>query len=60
MFTNKQYTQGHRSAQLLPEKGGFADALAKAYFRADMTNARRLYEAFPEYFQLVEVEDAEV
>jgi hypothetical protein len=54
MFTVEQrWRQGHRSAHLLKDRGGFADALAAVYFKADMKNAMRLREAFPELLQVV-------
>ena len=54
MFTVEQkWRQGHRSAQLLKDRGGFADALANVYFKADMKNAMRLRDAFPELLQVV-------
>ncbi len=31
--------------------GGFAEAIASAYFRADSTNKVRLINAFPELFE---------
>lgn len=46
------YEQGHRAAQVMEQRGGgFASALAQAYFRADNTNARILREAFADLFQ---------
>ena len=56
MFSNQQkYDQGHRSAQLLEGRGGFADALARLYYKADMSNAMRLREAFPELLQVAPI-----
>ena len=56
MFSNQQkYDQGHRSAQLLEGRGGFADALARLYYKADMKNAMRLREAFPELLQVAPI-----
>lgn len=56
MFSNQQkYDQGHRSAQLLEGRGGFADALANLYYKADMKNAMRLREAFPELLQVAPI-----
>ena len=56
MFSNQQkYDQGHRSAQLLEDRGGFADALARLYYKADMKNAMRLREAFPELLQVAPI-----
>ena len=58
MFTKQQkYVQGHRSAQLLESRGHFASSLAKAFYHADMTNAMRLRDAFPEFFQIVPIEE---
>lgn len=31
--------------------GSFVKALGKAYFRADSSNARKLINSFPEYFE---------
>jgi hypothetical protein len=46
------YEQGHRAAQVMEQRGGgFASALAQAYFRADNTNARILREAFADLFE---------
>jgi hypothetical protein len=54
MFTDRQkYEQGHRSAQLIRDRGHFANALAEAYFMADPKNAMRLRDAFPELLQIV-------
>ena len=56
MFTNQQkYDQGHRSAQMLEGRGGFADALARLYYKADMKNAMRLRDAFPELLQVAPI-----
>jgi hypothetical protein len=56
MFTNQQkYDQGHRSAQLLENRGGFADTLAALYYKADMKNALRLRDAFPELLQVAPI-----
>lgn len=56
MFTNQQkYDQGHRSAQLLEGRGGFADALAALYYKADMKNAMRLRDTFPELLQVAPI-----
>lgn len=56
MFSNQQkYDQGHRSAQLLEGRGGFADTLAMLYYKADMRNALRLREAFPELLQVAPI-----
>jgi hypothetical protein len=54
MFTTEQkWRQGNRSAHLLKDRGGFADALANLYFKSDMKNAMRLRDAFPELLQVV-------
>lgn len=56
MFTEQQkYEQGRRSALLIGERGHFANALAEAYFHADMKNAMRLRDAFPELLQIVPI-----
>jgi hypothetical protein len=58
MFSNQQkYDQGHRSAQMLEGRGGFADALAALYYKADMRNAMRLRDAFPELLQVAPIGD---
>lgn len=46
------YEQGHRAAQVMEQRGGgFASALAQAYFRADNTNAKILRTAFADLFE---------
>jgi hypothetical protein len=41
----------HRAAQVMDKMGGgFAAAIALAYFRADSDNKARLLEAFPDLF----------
>jgi hypothetical protein len=56
MFSNQQkYDQGHRSAQMLEGRGGFADSLAMTYYKADMKNALRLRDAFPELLQVAPI-----
>ena len=58
MFSNQQkYDQGHRSAQLLENRGGFADALARLYYKSDMRNALRIRDAFPELLQVAPIAD---
>ena len=43
MFSNQQkYDQGHRSAQLLENRGGFADTLACLYYKADNSHFKGL------------------
>lgn len=45
------HTQAHRAAQMMNKAGGdFVGALAKAFFKADMHNARRMYDAYKDYF----------
>lgn len=48
------YTQGHRNARLMEDQGGFANALALAYYKADMNNCMKLIGAFPELFKQVD------
>lgn len=56
MLNQKQkWKQGFDSAQMMKDRGHFASKLAEAYFYADGTNSMRLYEAFPELFQLAPV-----
>lgn len=56
MLSKKQkWQQGFDSAQMMKDRGHFASKLADAYFYADGTNSIRLYEAFPELFQLAPV-----
>ena len=58
MFTDRQkYEQGRRSALLIGERGHFANALAEAYFNADMKNAMRLRDAFPELLQIAPIDE---
>ena len=46
------HTQGHRAAQVMEQRGGgFANAIAQAYYKADSTNARILREAFADLFE---------
>lgn len=46
------YTEGHRAAQVMERVGGsFERNLALTYYRADLTNAQRLRNAFPEIFE---------
>ena len=45
------YEQGHRAAQVMEQRGGgFANAIAQAYYRADNTNAQILRLAFADLF----------
>jgi 2-oxo-4-hydroxy-4-carboxy--5-ureidoimidazoline (OHCU) decarboxylase len=56
MFTSQDlYIQGHRSAKLMESQGGFAAALASAYYKADQNNCMKLMGAFPELFKQVEL-----
>ena len=46
------YTEGHNAAQVMERVGGsFERNLALTYYRADLTNAQRLRNAFPEIFE---------
>jgi hypothetical protein len=46
--------QLHQTAvEYLPNEGGFATALATAYTRADLTNQRKIEEAFSDLFETV-------
>jgi hypothetical protein len=46
------YNEGHRAAQVMEQRGGgFANAIAQAYYKADSTNARILREAFADLFE---------
>lgn len=46
------YTEGHNAAQVMERVGGsFERNLALTYYRADLTNAQRLRNAFPELFE---------
>ena len=46
------YTEGHRATQVMERVGGsFERNLALTYYRADLTNAQRLRNAFPELFE---------
>jgi len=45
------YDQGHKAAQLMEEMGGgFASAIAWAFYKADLHNASILLEAYEEMF----------
>lgn len=45
------YEQGHKAARLMEEMGGgFASAIAWAFYKADSHNARILLEAYEELF----------
>lgn len=53
MSLNERATWDHRAAQLMEKiGGGFAAALALAYFRADGTNQARILGAFGDLFDL--------
>jgi hypothetical protein len=57
MFRNEQYEHGLRSAKWMERNGGsFASALALSYYKADLGNAKALYEGFPHIFQMKEFE----
>ena len=44
--------QNHRAARLMEKLGGgFASALAVAYFRADADNQARILAAWPDLFE---------
>lgn len=49
-FNLGHYWQGHRSSKMMESQGGFASALALAYYKADLSNAKSLYKAFPVLF----------
>lgn len=45
------YEQGHKAARLMEQiGGGFASAIAQAFYRADSHNARIMLEAYEEMF----------
>lgn len=47
-----QADENHRAAQAMEKVGGgFASALAAAYFRADADNQARMLAAWPELFE---------
>ena len=51
MTLDERATWNHRAAQLMERQGGgFAAALAGAYFRADLANQARILQAFGELF----------
>jgi hypothetical protein len=53
MSLDERATWNHRAAQLMEKiGGGFASALALAYFRADGTNQARILGAFGDLFDL--------
>jgi hypothetical protein len=49
-FTSAHHAQGLKSARMMESQGGFCEALARAYYRADLQNARALYFAFEHLF----------
>jgi hypothetical protein len=52
MLPKERATWNHRAAQTMEDMGGgFAAALALAYFRADGDNQARILGAFPELFE---------
>lgn len=52
MSSQERATWNHRAAQLMEKiGGGFACALALAYFRADGTNQARILDAFGGLFE---------
>jgi len=52
MTPEERATANHRAAVLMEKVGGgFASALALAYFRADGTNQARILGAFPDLFE---------
>ncbi len=51
MLPDERATWNHRAAQTMERMGGgFAAALALAYYRADGDNQARILAAFPELF----------
>jgi len=53
MLLEERATWNHRAAQMMEKiGGGFASALALAYFRADGTNQARILDAFADLFDL--------
>jgi hypothetical protein len=53
MNLQERATWNHRAAQLMEKiGGGFASALALAYFRADGTNQARILGAFGDLFEV--------
>jgi len=52
MTPEERATANHRAAELLEKiGGGFASALARAYFVADGTNQARILGTFPDLFE---------
>jgi len=51
MMPEERATWNHRAAQTMERMGGgFAAALAQAYYRADGDNQARILAAFPDLF----------
>lgn len=51
MLPDEQALWNHRAAQVMERcGGGFASALARAYFRADQANQARMLQGFPDLF----------
>jgi hypothetical protein len=50
-MSREQYWIGHESCKIMLNQGGFAEMLAKAYYKADNSNADKLFHAFPELFK---------
>ena len=60
MNQDERATWNHRAAQTMEKiGGGFASALAQAYYRADGTNQARILAAFPDLFEKYRNEAAE-
>lgn len=52
VITSEQYWIAHTNAHKMAKTGGgFESRLGELFFKADMTNATRLVNAFPEFFQ---------
>ena len=50
-MSREQYWIGHESCKIMLNQGGFAELLAQAYYKADNSNADKLFHAFPELFK---------
>lgn len=45
------HLKAHRAAQMMRVRGGdFVGLLADAFFKADLTNAKKMYDAYTDYF----------
>lgn len=45
------FTKAHRASQEMTTSGGdFVDSLGRCFFKADLGNARKLYDAFSPLF----------